>query len=153
MFCFTSLGAQVDRSINVGGAPYVFKMNGVVYHRIGSLLPAGGAPPKFAQLYMMDSADELDCRLNVFDREETSSLEPDPEIVSSLIDMLNMHHRLVHKFRIARQSLCTPGVSDVSIRFLSSDGGAHGTRFSGPTTSEVAALIVGDLMDSASIQP
>ncbi|XP_044381354.1 uncharacterized protein [Triticum aestivum] len=59
--------------------------------------------------------------------------------------MLNVHHRLVHKFRIARQSLCTPGVSVVSIRFLGNDGGAHGTRFSGPTASEVAALIVGDL--------
>lgn len=41
MLCFTSLGAQVDRSINVGGATYVFKMNGVVYHRIGWFVVAG----------------------------------------------------------------------------------------------------------------
>lgn len=93
---------------------------------VGSLLPAEGAAPKFAQLYMVDSADELDYRLNVFDREETASLEPDHEIVSSLINVLSAHHRLVHKFRIARQSLCTPGVSTVSIRFLGDDGGAHG---------------------------
>lgn len=93
MFCFTSLGAQVDRSINVGGAPYVFKINGVVYHRIGSLFPVEGAIPKFVQLYMVDSADEVDCRLNVFDGEETASLEPDPEIVSSLINMLNVGER------------------------------------------------------------
>ena len=145
MLCFTSLGAQVDRSINVGGAPYIFKMNGVVCHCVGQLLPAEGATLKFAQLYMVDSADEVDCRLNVFDREEPASLEPDPKVVSSLINMLNAHHRLVHKFRIARQSLCTPGVSMVSICFLGDDGGAHGTRFSGPTVSEVAALIVGDL--------
>ena len=59
--------------------------------------------------------------------------------------MLNMHHHLVHKFRIARQSLCIPYLSKVSIRFLGDDGGPHGTRFSGPTASEVAALIVGDL--------
>lgn len=41
--------------------------------------------------------------------------------------------------------VCTPGVSKVSIRFFGDDGGAHGTRFSGHTASEVAALIVGDL--------
>ena len=29
MFCFTSLGAHIDNIINVGGAPYVFKMNSV----------------------------------------------------------------------------------------------------------------------------
>ena len=28
-------GAYIDQSINVGGAPYVFKMNGAIYHRIG----------------------------------------------------------------------------------------------------------------------
>ena len=36
-------------------------------------------------------------------------------------------------------------MSNVSIYFWSDDGGPHGTCFSGPTTSEVAALIVGDL--------
>lgn len=50
MFSFTSIGAQVDHSVNVGGGPYVFKMNGVVYHRIGSLFPDEGRPPKYAQL-------------------------------------------------------------------------------------------------------
>ena len=59
--------------------------------------------------------------------------------------MLNTHHRLVHKFRIVRESLCSPYVSKLSIQLLSGDGGPHGTRFSGLTTSEVAALIVGDL--------
>jgi hypothetical protein len=42
LFAFTSLGAVVDKTINNGTAPYVFKINGVVHHRIGSLLPKPG---------------------------------------------------------------------------------------------------------------
>lgn len=60
MFAFTSLGATIDRLINTGNAPYVFKINGVVHHRIGSLLPSSGSPPKFAQLYIYDPQNETD---------------------------------------------------------------------------------------------
>ena len=45
MFCFTSLGADVDKAVNSGGGPYVYKICGVVYHRIGSLLPTGPDGP------------------------------------------------------------------------------------------------------------
>ncbi|GJT03613.1 ATP-dependent DNA helicase PIF1-like protein [Tanacetum coccineum] len=39
MFCFTSFGAGIDHSINVGRGLYTFRINGQNYHRIGSLLP------------------------------------------------------------------------------------------------------------------
>jgi hypothetical protein len=39
LFAFTSLGAAVDRTINNGTSPYVFKINGIVHYRIGTLLP------------------------------------------------------------------------------------------------------------------
>jgi hypothetical protein len=59
LFAFTSLGAAVDRTINNGTSPYVFKINGVVHHRIGTLLPQQGAQPKFAQLYIHDTENEI----------------------------------------------------------------------------------------------
>ena len=37
LFAFTSLGAVVDRSINNGTTPYVFKINGVVYVKLRKL--------------------------------------------------------------------------------------------------------------------
>lgn len=52
LFAFTSMGANIDRSINDGRGPPVFKINGQVHHRIGSLLPPDGSPPKFPQLYI-----------------------------------------------------------------------------------------------------
>ena len=48
LFAFTSLGGKVDRSVNNGIGPYVFRLNGQNYHRIGSLLPIEGEKPTFA---------------------------------------------------------------------------------------------------------
>nr|GEW10743.1 helitron helicase-like domain-containing protein [Tanacetum cinerariifolium] len=42
MFSMTSLGAQIDESINNGRGPYVFKISGQLYHWIGSLCLAEG---------------------------------------------------------------------------------------------------------------
>ena len=52
MFAFTSMGAKIDKSINNGSSPYVFKISGQVHHLMGSLLPLDGQCPKFAQLYI-----------------------------------------------------------------------------------------------------
>ncbi|XP_019159463.1 PREDICTED: uncharacterized protein LOC109156088 [Ipomoea nil] len=38
MFCFTSLGGRVDRSINTGNAPPIFRISGQNYHWIGSMV-------------------------------------------------------------------------------------------------------------------
>ncbi|KAM0912941.1 hypothetical protein ACQ4PT_012492 [Festuca glaucescens] len=149
LFAFTSMDADVDRTVNSGGAPYIFKMCGSAYHRIGSLLPSGTDPPKFAQLYIVDSADEVQRRLDLFGQEDVAegscTESADPLIVRELTEMLNQHNHLVEQFRFARWRLKSSGSPNVAIRFLGDEGGSHGTRFSGPTACEVAALIVGDL--------
>jgi hypothetical protein len=53
------LGASVDKEINNGSAPYVFKINGIAHHRIGSLVPNCGSKPKFVQLYFRDTQHEF----------------------------------------------------------------------------------------------
>ncbi|GJX54802.1 hypothetical protein Tco_0283171 [Tanacetum coccineum] len=50
MFCFTSFGAMIDHSINVGSGLYTFRINGQNYHRIGSLLPKEGTQPRIVPL-------------------------------------------------------------------------------------------------------
>lgn len=64
MFCFTSMGGKIDRSLNVGTAPPIFRINGQNFHRIGSLLPLDGEQPKFAQLYIHDTQHEIENRIN-----------------------------------------------------------------------------------------
>ena len=64
MFAFTSMGGRVDKTINQSKGPYIFKMSGQNYHHIGSLLPEIGKKPKFAQLYIYDTENEMDNGIN-----------------------------------------------------------------------------------------
>lgn len=64
MFCFTSMGGKIDRSVNTGRSAPVFKMHGQNYHLIGSLLPQDGFSPRFAQLYIYDTQNEVANRMN-----------------------------------------------------------------------------------------
>jgi hypothetical protein len=63
MFAFTSMGATIDKTRNKGNAPPVFVLNGENYHQIGSLLPKDGEQPRFAQLYIYDTDNELKNRM------------------------------------------------------------------------------------------
>ena len=65
MFAFTSLGVDIDRSINTGRGPYIFRINGVVHHRVGSLIPEEGSKSQYAQLYIYDIANEVQNRLGI----------------------------------------------------------------------------------------
>ncbi|GJY08178.1 hypothetical protein Tco_0375232, partial [Tanacetum coccineum] len=58
MFSFTSMGGKVDHSVNIGPGPYCFRLHGQNYHRLGSLLPVNDAKPKFSQLYVYDTDNE-----------------------------------------------------------------------------------------------
>nr|XP_043611489.1 uncharacterized protein LOC122583120 [Erigeron canadensis] len=58
MFSFTSMGGKVNQGSLKGRGPYVFRLQGQNYHRMGSLLLAPGDQPKFSQLYIFDSKNE-----------------------------------------------------------------------------------------------
>ncbi|XP_057418174.1 uncharacterized protein LOC130712357 [Lotus japonicus] len=58
MFSFTSMGGKVLTALNDGGGPPQFVLSGQNYHRMGSLIPRQGQPPKFAQLYIYDTQNE-----------------------------------------------------------------------------------------------
>jgi len=58
VLAFTSLGAKVDESVTGGLGPYSFRIQGELYHKIGSLCPAERQRPQFAQLYIHDTKCE-----------------------------------------------------------------------------------------------
>ena len=55
----TSLGCDQDRNINRdGGGPYIFKVQGRLYHQAGAIIPRNDTtPPVYAQLYIHDAQD------------------------------------------------------------------------------------------------
>lgn len=64
MFAFTSIGAQQDHSVNAGRGPYCYRIHGENYHLAGTLLPKTGRTPKFSQLYIVDTENEIRNRMN-----------------------------------------------------------------------------------------
>ncbi|XP_076935570.1 uncharacterized protein LOC143602288 [Bidens hawaiensis] len=112
MFAFTSMGGKVDSFINRGNAPFVFRISGQNYHSIGSLLPENGSKPKFSQLYIYDTENEVSNRQCLF-RMAIDRFQENPHA--------NLKLRLIGR----RQQ--------------------DGRTYNFPSSSEVAALIVGDI--------
>ncbi|KAK9053599.1 hypothetical protein SSX86_024673 [Deinandra increscens subsp. villosa] len=69
MFAMTSFGATVDKSVNDGSGPYVFKVSGQVSHFLGSLCPTVNSKPSFMRLYIYDTMHEVDNRLKPFSKD------------------------------------------------------------------------------------
>lgn len=82
------MGAKVDQLIEQSRGPYVYKISGQVYHRIGSLLLEDGQPPKYAQNYVYDSFDEVEDRISAL-QNESQRARMDRRNVASLTNMLD----------------------------------------------------------------
>jgi hypothetical protein len=143
LFAFTSFGAAIDKTINNGTAPYVFKINGVVHHKIGTLLPQRGTQPKFAQLYTYDTEHETQNRLGMFETDDGAGGQPDPAMASLLLDMLNENNSLVKVFRYARERLEREGDQKITLILLGCNT-CHDVQYNLPSNGEIAAIIVGD---------
>lgn len=83
MFAMTSFGGKVDESLNIGSGPYVFKIEGKVYHRLGSYSPPPNERPRFLQMYVYDTENKVFNRMTCFPNENRIPLKSD--IVTVLI--------------------------------------------------------------------
>ncbi|KAJ3684336.1 hypothetical protein LUZ61_013500 [Rhynchospora tenuis] len=143
MFAFTSMGVQVDESVNAGPGPYVFKVSGQLCHLLGSLLPDGDDPPRFAQLYMYDTEHEISNRMAPFPSTDQSSA-PRPHIVRALKEMLDEYNPYAQAYRSVRERVLADSTDLLRLQ-IRADRARGDSRYSAPTASEVAGLIVGDL--------
>ncbi|KAK9059237.1 hypothetical protein SSX86_021856 [Deinandra increscens subsp. villosa] len=137
------MGGKVDKSINKGGAPFVFKLSGQNYHTIGTLLPKDGEPPRFSQLYIYDTENEVSNRQQAFES-KSSSVGIEVQIIQQVKDMLDKENVLVKSYRMARDHLVQNPNCNVKLRIISNRN-KDARTYNLPTTSEVAALIVGDV--------
>jgi len=64
MFSFTSMGGKLQSPSSSGNGPYVYQLHGQNVHYMGSLLPPEGDSPKFSQLYVYDTDNEVSNRLS-----------------------------------------------------------------------------------------
>ncbi|GKB34511.1 hypothetical protein Tco_0879453, partial [Tanacetum coccineum] len=146
MFAFTSLGGTQDTSVNSGRGPYCYRLHGENKHRIGDLLPEEGKPPKFCQLYIYDTDNEIRNRMQAVSNgpsTSSSNNELDYQLTTDIRDMLDSNNPLVSKFRMVGERIRSSDDPNLKLRLIGTrarDGRDHNL----PTAFEVAALIVGD---------
>ncbi|XP_019085492.1 PREDICTED: uncharacterized protein LOC104715250 [Camelina sativa] len=130
MFAFTSMGGPIDTSVNKGRGPNVYRLHGQNCHRIGSLLPPPGKSPKYNQLYIQDTENENQNRIDAFSEKRTCKL-PKSKILRD--DIVEDIKNMLNKFNPYSKILRT-----------TKDRAQSGKTYNLPTTLEVAALYVGD---------
>ncbi|AQK51390.1 Retrotransposon-like protein [Zea mays] len=143
LFAFTSMGAHIDRSMNDGHDPPIFKVCGQVHHRIGSLLPMTNEPPKFLQLYVYDTTHEVNNRIQSLSSTDAPASPIRPEIVHELLKMLDEHNPFAKKFRLARERLNEHTNEEFIIRIVGAREGDP-VQYNMPTTDDLAMLVIGD---------
>ncbi|XP_074357752.1 uncharacterized protein LOC141697344 [Apium graveolens] len=143
MFQFTSTGGKINKSINRGSSPYCFHLQGQNYHLVGSLVPLDGSSSKFCQLYIYETQNEVENRINTMGG---ASDNVDPDIVEELLGMLDKNNELVKAFRMARNRFENEDLDEFKLVLISSQSSSgrpnHITPF-----DEVDALIVSDDTD------
>ncbi|XP_074293620.1 uncharacterized protein LOC141620718 [Silene latifolia] len=142
MFSFTSMGGKIDHSVNRGRGPYTFRIGGENTHLIGSLLPNNDAPPKFCQLYIYDTEEELKHRKNALS--STNGIQFDDGLMKDLKQMVDRYNVLAKSFRMARDRLHQGADGEVRLRLISARN-TDGRTYNLPLLSRGGGLIVGDM--------
>lgn len=133
LFQMTSFGVS-GNIVNEGWMP-VFRVQGQIYHRIGSLFPEAGQEPKFLQIYFMgDSNAQIDRRTDIYE----GLRRP---IILNLQDLLINNNGLIKSFSAAIDRMPTDD-HKIIIRSDKTPTNEHSGRFNAPASDEVAIIIV-----------
>lgn len=167
-FAFTSFGGKIESGLNDGGGPPQFVISGQNYHRIGSLVPNVGETPKFAQLYVYDTQNEIQNRsshfryvnaifsyeccilcfnvINIFVllfRNSDGSCKLNKSLIEDLLAMVDECNVLVKSFRKVRDFISINPLLRISLRLFRARP-KDPRVYNLPSVDEVAGLIVGD---------
>ncbi|CAE1308424.1 unnamed protein product [Acanthosepion pharaonis] len=145
-FQMTSFGAK---AISEAGWMPTFKVQGQVYHLIGSLLAHQGEPPQFLQIYFLaDYNEQVDARLGILPSD--ISVGPRRDILFRLQYMLHESNSYIRSLKFVLQNNSSPSFS-VVIDVDRRPHGKHERRFNAPVCNEVAAVIHGEEHNSRDI--
>lgn len=133
-FQMTSFGAT--NIVKFNNFMPTFKVQGQVYHQIGSLLPLPEENPQFLQIYFMDNVEKE------IDRRSMFSTNTNREIITKLQIMLHEHNYLIKDFKSTLEGAKTDDFK-VIIKADKTPLNEHERRFNAPIAPEVAAVIVG----------
>ncbi|CAG8640302.1 2430_t:CDS:2, partial [Diversispora eburnea] len=135
-FTFTSMGVKIDQQmINTSGI-YTFRIHGEIYHRIGTLLPDPNANPQFAQIYIYDTNNEIQNRMNIIP-------DLDPIILAELQQMLHQVNPYVKIFHQARDIFKNDPMIDLRM-VITNNRTKDPRHYNVPSAAEVAIIMAED---------
>jgi len=132
----TLVGVKIDNSVSRQSGPYCFKIQGELHHLTGALLPYGDQTPIYAQIYILDTAEQLNVR-----RANNNNL--DPVVIDNLQTMLLDSHPYIGQYRHVYELIKEKPADEqqeVKIRLhvnLQQDQRTHNL----PTAEEIAVII------------
>ena len=85
----TSVGIKIDNSVTRQSGPYCFKIQGELHHLTSALLPCGDQTPIYTQIYILNTAEQLDIRRN-------NHRNLDPIVMDDLQTMLLNNHPYIN---------------------------------------------------------
>ena len=114
-----------------------FKIQGRVYHRLGSLMPVPDAEAQFLQIYFIGrDSEETDRRMRI-----TSNV--DRNVVAKLQRFLHRHNELVRLFKTVLPQMKNDDFK-IIIRADKKPNGEHARIYNAPTVDEVSIVMVGE---------
>jgi len=108
----TSVGVKIDNSVTRQSGPYCFKIQGGLHHLTGALLPHNDHPPIYAQIYILDTAEQLNIR-------RLNNRNLDPVVMDDLQTMLLDSHLYIGHYHHAYELIMEKPVEkqkEISIR-------------------------------------
>ena len=144
-FQMTSFGCN---EITMSGFNPSFRIQGQVYHLIGSMVPTAGESPKFAQIYFIDNREsEVAARCAIVD-----GLRSD--IVTSINELLINENSYVEVFKLAKEIFeqqDSPTNVKIVINENKRPSGEHSRRYNSPVSDEIAVLMPNDNMSNRDV--
>ncbi|KAG6474439.1 hypothetical protein ZIOFF_068374 [Zingiber officinale] len=131
VFAFTSMGVHIDETLaSSANGIYTFRTQGNIYHSIGSLLPSDNNRPRYMQMWIVGTDNEVNNRLL-----ENQGLRR--ELLIKIQHILDQYNPFVHIFRQIGRRKDIP-----NCKLIIKQQPSNQRQYSLPTASQVAAVIV-----------
>ena len=144
-FQMTSFGCN---EVSMAGFNPSFRIQGHVYHLIGSMVPTAGESPKFAQIYFIDDQEsELAAQCEMVDGLKLN-------IVSSINKLLINENHYIEIFKLAKEIFeqqDSPTNIKIAINENKRPSGEHSRRYNNPVSDEIAVLMPNNNMSNRDV--
>ena len=107
------------------------------------MLPTDNNPPRFAQLYIYDTENEIQNRISTISFDEDSKIMT-KIIIEKLIKTLDETNILVKVFRTIRDRYKEINIPSIKLRLIGRRN-SESSQYDLPTSNDIGGLIVGDI--------